>query len=112
MNLEKYYPFLENQVYTFWKYVLVLLQNSWWKKNISKFKSNVSLLSEISIYTTKEKTSSWNHYAAKENNGPISHKEDNFNRAILESINWLWWGKSISFGCKENFKLVQYTTKV
>jgi hypothetical protein len=54
MNLEKYYPFLENQVYTFWKYkhVLVLLQNHWWKKNI-KFKSNVSLLSEISIYTAE-----------------------------------------------------------
>jgi hypothetical protein len=64
MNLEKYYPFLENQVYTFWKYKHItgfVAESLADGKNISKFKSNVSLLSEISIYTTKEKTSSWNH---------------------------------------------------
>jgi hypothetical protein len=50
------------------------------EKKISKFKSNVSLLSEISIYTTGEKplVEIMTNIAAKENNGPaISHKEDN-----------------------------------
>jgi hypothetical protein len=26
--------------------------------------------------------------------------------SYFREVNWLWWGKNISFGCKENFKLV------
>jgi hypothetical protein len=48
-------------------------------KKISKFKSNVSLLSEISIYTyegEKPLVEIMTNIAAKENNGPaISHKK-------------------------------------
>lgn len=51
------------------------------KKITVSLKSNVSLLSEISIYTydgEKPLTEIMNAIAAKENNGPaISHKEDN-----------------------------------
>ncbi|MBE0390474.1 MULTISPECIES: DUF5606 domain-containing protein [unclassified Flavobacterium] len=51
------------------------------KKITVNLKSNVSLLSEISIYTyegEKPLTEIMNNIAKKENNGPaISHKEDN-----------------------------------